>query len=306
MGLGQGGGFALGLVMLVDYAPSPAASARLSALVFLVSYSIASLGPLVFGAVHDATDGFTAPYALLLFVLGQLVLVPRLRPGRRPSRPTAPPRKVTADRRKTDRTGSANPASLGNGSPPGLAPRATAAEVGLTFSRKQEESMNKAWAVPAAVLSSDRRRVDLSRHRVGCDADADVADFTADTTGAKANGFSSAGVPQVTFYDTGAAGLSVGDFGNRSHGNAISVSGAASRALEIRLSALTDSLTVAFGNDDPALSTTSDFAQLTLFNGLTRVAGTASTSMPTAQWMRTSTRPARRCSTGRRSSTSTP
>jgi CP family cyanate transporter-like MFS transporter len=83
MGLGQGGGFALGLVKLVDYAPSPAASARLSALVFLVSYSTASLGPLVFGAVHDLTDGFTMPYALLAVVLlAQLVLVPRLRPGR--------------------------------------------------------------------------------------------------------------------------------------------------------------------------------------------------------------------------------
>jgi CP family cyanate transporter-like MFS transporter len=83
MGLAQGGGFALGLVKLVDYAPSPAASARLSALVFLVSYSIASLGPLVFGALRDATGGFTVPYALLAAVLlGQLALVPRLRPGR--------------------------------------------------------------------------------------------------------------------------------------------------------------------------------------------------------------------------------
>ena len=83
MGLGQGGGFAVALVKLVDYAPSPAASARLSALVFLVSYSAASLGPLVFGAMHDATGGFTVPYAFLVVVLlGQLVLVPRLRPGR--------------------------------------------------------------------------------------------------------------------------------------------------------------------------------------------------------------------------------
>jgi MFS transporter, CP family, cyanate transporter len=83
MGLGQGGGFALGLVKLVDYAPSPAAAARLSALVFLVSYSTASLGPLVFGALRDVTGGFAVPYALLAVVsLGQLALVPRLRPGR--------------------------------------------------------------------------------------------------------------------------------------------------------------------------------------------------------------------------------
>jgi CP family cyanate transporter-like MFS transporter len=83
LALGQGGGFALGLVKLVDYAPSPAASARLSALVFLVSYSTASLGPFLFGAVHDVTDSFTAAFALLLVVaLAQLSLVPRLRPGR--------------------------------------------------------------------------------------------------------------------------------------------------------------------------------------------------------------------------------
>ncbi|HEX6918600.1 MAG TPA: MFS transporter [Actinomycetes bacterium] len=83
MGLGQGGGFALGLVKLVDYAPSPAASARLSALVFLVSYSAASLGPLVFGAMRDASHGFAAPFAVLVAVCAvQLVLVPRLRPGR--------------------------------------------------------------------------------------------------------------------------------------------------------------------------------------------------------------------------------
>jgi CP family cyanate transporter-like MFS transporter len=80
---GQGGGFALGLVKLVDYAPSPAASARLTALVFLVSYSTASLGPFLFGAVHDATDSFTAPFAaLFVLTVVQLALVPRLRPGR--------------------------------------------------------------------------------------------------------------------------------------------------------------------------------------------------------------------------------
>ena len=83
LGLGQGAGFALGLVKLVDYAPTPAASARLSGMVFLFSYSAASLGPLVFGAVRDATGGFRGAYVLLLVVaLVQLLLVPRLRPGR--------------------------------------------------------------------------------------------------------------------------------------------------------------------------------------------------------------------------------
>lgn len=83
LGLGQGAGFALALVKLVDYAPTPSASARLSALVFLFAYSVASVGPFVFGAVHDLTGGFRVPYALLIAVaLVQLTLVPRLRPGR--------------------------------------------------------------------------------------------------------------------------------------------------------------------------------------------------------------------------------
>ena len=89
---GQGGGFSLGLVKLVDYAPTPAASARLSALVFLVSYSSASLGPFLFGAVHDATGGFTASFVGLLGLAAvQMTLVPRLRPGRltEPVRQTA-------------------------------------------------------------------------------------------------------------------------------------------------------------------------------------------------------------------------
>jgi MFS transporter, CP family, cyanate transporter len=83
VGIGQGGGFALGMVKLVDYAPTPAASARLSALVFLVSYSVASLGPFVFGALHDVTGGYSWPFGMLAVLCAvQLALVPRLRPGR--------------------------------------------------------------------------------------------------------------------------------------------------------------------------------------------------------------------------------
>lgn len=91
LGLGQGAGFSLGLVKLVDYAPTPAASARLSALVFLFSYSLASLGPFAFGAVHDLTGDFRWPYTLLLaVVIVQFGLVPRLRPGRLTETSSAP------------------------------------------------------------------------------------------------------------------------------------------------------------------------------------------------------------------------
>ena len=88
MGLGQGAGFSLGLVKLVDYAPTPAASARLSAMVFLFSYSLASTGPFLFGAVRDATDSFTIPFgALVVVAVVQLALTPRLRPGRTTEQP---------------------------------------------------------------------------------------------------------------------------------------------------------------------------------------------------------------------------
>jgi CP family cyanate transporter-like MFS transporter len=83
-GLGQGAGFALALVYLADWAGSPAAAARLSAMGFLVGYSVAALGPTVFGALRDATGGFTVPLAGLLgLALLQFAVVVLMRPGRR-------------------------------------------------------------------------------------------------------------------------------------------------------------------------------------------------------------------------------
>jgi CP family cyanate transporter-like MFS transporter len=83
LGLGLGSGFAMGLVLFADYSVSPAASARLSAAVFLVSYSVAAAGPVTIGALRDATGSFTVPFALLLvLVLPQAVAATLLRPGR--------------------------------------------------------------------------------------------------------------------------------------------------------------------------------------------------------------------------------
>jgi CP family cyanate transporter-like MFS transporter len=81
LGFGAGGGFAIGLVLLVDYAATPAAAARLSGMVFSVSYTVASVGPTVFGALRDATGGFAAPWAVLAaLAVVQLVLIAPLRP----------------------------------------------------------------------------------------------------------------------------------------------------------------------------------------------------------------------------------
>ena len=82
LGAGQGGCFSLGLGLLVRLAVTPRDSARLTAMAFLVSYSIASLGPTTMGVVADATGSYAVLWALLASVSVPLVVVGmRLRPG---------------------------------------------------------------------------------------------------------------------------------------------------------------------------------------------------------------------------------
>ncbi|GAB3596472.1 CynX/NimT family MFS transporter [Angustibacter peucedani] len=69
LGIGLGSGFAMGLVLFNDYSQTPAGSARLSAMVFLVSYSIAAAGPVVLGLLRDVTGSYTVPFVLLLVLL---------------------------------------------------------------------------------------------------------------------------------------------------------------------------------------------------------------------------------------------
>jgi CP family cyanate transporter-like MFS transporter len=83
-GLGLGGGFALGLVLLGDVTTTRGDAARLSALVFLLSYTLASAGPPLVGVLHDMTRSY-APGFWLLFALAlvHLTCVPAFCPGRR-------------------------------------------------------------------------------------------------------------------------------------------------------------------------------------------------------------------------------
>lgn len=84
LGFGQGAAFSLALVLLVDYGATPSGSGRLAGMAFLISYSLASLGPTTMGALRDATGGFDAVWLSLVGVmLVQLALVRQLRPGLR-------------------------------------------------------------------------------------------------------------------------------------------------------------------------------------------------------------------------------
>jgi CP family cyanate transporter-like MFS transporter len=84
MGVGQGGSFALGLLLLVDHAADPATSARLSAMAFLVAYTLAAGGPAALGALRDATGTFTAAFLVLAgLAVVELAVATAFSPGRR-------------------------------------------------------------------------------------------------------------------------------------------------------------------------------------------------------------------------------
>jgi MFS transporter, CP family, cyanate transporter len=68
-GLAQGSGFALALTLIVLRSPSPLVAARLGGVAQCLGYLLAALGPLLLGALHDLTDGWAWPIALLLIVL---------------------------------------------------------------------------------------------------------------------------------------------------------------------------------------------------------------------------------------------
>ncbi len=81
LGLGQGAAFSVALVLLVDYAGTPSASGRLTAMCFLISYSLAALGPAAAGALRDLTGGFPVIWTgLLILVAVQTALAGLLRP----------------------------------------------------------------------------------------------------------------------------------------------------------------------------------------------------------------------------------
>ncbi|MGY1730979.1 MFS transporter [Geodermatophilus sp. SYSU D01045] len=67
-GLAQGAGIALAVTLVVLRAADADAAARLSGMSQLVGYGLGALGPVVVGALSEATGGWTAPLLLLLAV----------------------------------------------------------------------------------------------------------------------------------------------------------------------------------------------------------------------------------------------
>jgi MFS transporter, CP family, cyanate transporter len=66
LGFGQGGVFALAMTIVVLRSPDADHAAALSGMSQSVGYTLAALGPLLIGALHDASGGWTLPLAVAL------------------------------------------------------------------------------------------------------------------------------------------------------------------------------------------------------------------------------------------------
>jgi CP family cyanate transporter-like MFS transporter len=83
LGLAVGGQFALALSLLVDLSPDPASAERLSGMAFLIGYLLAAVGPVLAGALHDASGGFRLPFLVLAGVaVATMAVGVSIRPAR--------------------------------------------------------------------------------------------------------------------------------------------------------------------------------------------------------------------------------
>jgi len=89
LGFGIGIFFPITLTLPVEAAPSPAASSALAAMMLLVGYTLASVGPVVLGAARDATGSFVVAGWLLVGVAGAMLASTTLLSPRRLGRPPA-------------------------------------------------------------------------------------------------------------------------------------------------------------------------------------------------------------------------
>lgn len=66
--------FPMSLTLINLRTRTQAGSAALSGFAQGVGYTVACLGPLLFGVLHDATGGWAAPFAFLAVVVGVLLV----------------------------------------------------------------------------------------------------------------------------------------------------------------------------------------------------------------------------------------
>jgi CP family cyanate transporter-like MFS transporter len=74
MGFGLGASFAVGLLLFVLRSRAPADTARLSAMAQTFGYLIAAAGPLLLGALRDATGSWSPPLTVLLLLVAPQVV----------------------------------------------------------------------------------------------------------------------------------------------------------------------------------------------------------------------------------------
>lgn len=91
LGLGQGGTFSLALALLVLRTPDPHSAAQLSGMAQGVGYTLAALGPLAVGLLHDASGSWNS-LAWLFGGIGLLAMAAGLLAGRDRLVKTAPSR----------------------------------------------------------------------------------------------------------------------------------------------------------------------------------------------------------------------
>ncbi len=69
LGLGQGAAISLAMLFVVLRSPDARHTAQLSSMAQFVGYLLAAAGPLVLGAVHQSTGGWTVPLIILIVLL---------------------------------------------------------------------------------------------------------------------------------------------------------------------------------------------------------------------------------------------
>jgi CP family cyanate transporter-like MFS transporter len=83
LGLGQGASIALALLIITLRAPDATAVTGLSSVAQSIGYVVAAAGPVLVGALHEASSGWTVPLATVL-----ALLIAQLMVGLRAGRPT--------------------------------------------------------------------------------------------------------------------------------------------------------------------------------------------------------------------------